>query len=196
MPTRPARGRARERRQSGRLTRRELRQSFSGAGRKWLKEVWQAAERYSLTLARLSPVTSPLGTRLIDDYVAEHALDGEETHRALFLALVAGYSTRAVLADPTQQPALTSLSRSDDQLESRVREIAADEFQSVMALPSDVWTGYVAIATMKLQGKYASRTLPWWQLGRARIETLLRYGYVLRCVDEALDAEPALRDAN
>lgn len=195
MSTRRARGRAREHRQSGRSTRRELRQSFSGAGRKWLKEVWQAAEQYSLTLARLSPVTSPLGTRLIDEYMAEQGLDGQETHRALFLTLVAGYSTRAVLADPTGQPALASLSHADDQLEHRVREIADDGFQSVMTLPSEVWTGYVATATMKLQGKHASRTLPWWQLERQRIETLLRYGYVLRCVDEALDAEPALRDA-
>lgn len=184
-----------ERRQSGRLTRRELRQSLSGAGRKWLKEVWQAAEQYSLRLARLSPVTSPLGTRLTDEYMAEHRLDGEETHRALFLTLVAGYSTRAVLAEPTEQPALASRPRSDDQLEHRVRAIATDDFESVMTLPPEVWTGYVATATMKLQRRLTSRTLPWQQLGRQRIETLLRYGYVLRCVDEALDAEPALSEA-
>jgi hypothetical protein len=196
---RPLTGRARpvrERRQSGRLTRRELRQSISGAGRKWLKQVWQAADHYSLTLARLSPVSSPLGTRLIDEYMAENGLGGEEVHHALFLTLVAGYSTRAVLADPTNQPGLAPPPRSDDQLERRVRETATDEFNSVMALPPEVWTGYVATATMNLQGRLASKTLPWHGLGRQRIETLLRYGYVLRCVDEALDAEPALSDAS
>ena len=181
----------RERRQSGRLTRRELRQSLSGPGRKWLKEVWEAAEQYSLTLARLSTVTSPLGTRLIDEYMAEHGLNGEETHHALFLTLVAGYSARAVLAEPTDQPRLDA----SDAHADRVPRIASEEFDSVMTLPPEVWSAYVATATMKLQGRLASRTLPWSQLGRERVQTLLRYGYVLRCVDEALEAEPALQDS-
>jgi hypothetical protein len=181
----------RERRQTGRLTRRELRQSLSGPGRKWLKEVWQAAEHYSLTLARLSAVTSPLGTRLVEEYMAEQGLDGEEVHRALFLTLVAGYSARAVLAEPTDQPRLDV----SDAHADRVPTIASEEFDSVMSLPPEMWTAYVATATMKLQGQLASRTLPWSQLGRGRVETLLRYGYVLRCVDEALDAEPALQDS-
>lgn len=29
---------------------------------------------------------------------------------------------------------------------------------------------------------------------RERIETMLRYGYVLCCLDEAIDAEPIVRD--
>ena len=43
--------------------------------------------------------------------------------------------------------------------------------------------------------RHASRTLPWYRLGRERIETLLRYGYVLRCIDEALDAEPEFQES-
>ena len=64
-----------------------------------------------------------------------------------------------------------------------------------MTLPPEVWRGYVATATMKQQRRLTSPELPWNWLGRERIETLLRYGYVLRCVDEALDAEPVLQDA-
>jgi hypothetical protein len=180
----------RERRQSARLTRRELRQSLSGPGRKWLKEVWDAAEQYSLQLARLSPATSPLGTKLTDEYMVEHNIAGEELHRALFLTLVAGYSARAVLAEPTEQPRLKAAVRQAN----RVAAIANDEFESVMALPHEVWRGYVATATMKLQRRLTSPTLPWHWLPRERIETLLRYGYVLRCVDEALDSEPVLQD--
>lgn len=187
---------SRERRQSGRLTRRELRQSLSGPARKWLKGVWAAAEQFTLRLSRLSPVTSPLGTRLLDGYMAEQNMAGEEVHRALFLALVAGYSTRTVLAEPTEQPSLDPASVEADHLDDRTRAIASQEFESVMTLPPEVWSGYVATATMQLQGQHASRTLPWYQLGRERIETLLRYGYVLRCIDEALDAEPVLADVS
>jgi hypothetical protein len=181
---------ARERRQSARLTRRELRQSLSGAGRKWVKQVWNAADAYSLKLARLSPVTSPLGTTLTDEYMNEHNLAGDELHRALFLALVAGYSARAVLAEPTGQPGLKAARPQAD----RVEAIASGEFESVMTLPPEVWNAYVITATMKLQSRLATRTLTWHQLGRERIETLLRYGYVLRCLDEALGREPVPQD--
>lgn len=186
----------RERRQSKRLTKRELRQLLSGPGRKWIKGVWAAAEQYTLRLSRLSPVTSPLGTRLMEEYMAEHNLSGEEMHRALFLALVDGYSTRAVLAGPTEQPALDASSLQADDLDDRTRTIANEEFESVMKLPPEVWKGYVAIATMTVQGKHASATLPWYRLGRSRIEAMIRCGYVLRCIDETLDAEPVLTDVS
>ena len=172
------------------MTRRELRQSISGRGRKWLQEVWQAAEQYSLKLARLSPVTSPLGTQLTDDYMAEQNIADEALHRALFLTVVAGYSARAVLAGPTDQPRLERPVPEAD----RVRAIASDEFESVMTLPPEMWRGYVATATWKLQTRLATPKLPWQWLGRERIETLLRYGYVLRCLDEALDSEPVLQE--
>jgi hypothetical protein len=180
-----------ERRQSPRLTRRELRQSISGRGRKWLKQVWQASEKYSLKLARLSPVTSPLGTQLVDDYMAERNIADEALHRALFLTVVAGYSARVVLAGPTDQPRLKVPVRDAE----RVRAIASGEFESVMTLPPEVWRGYVATATMHLQRRLTTPELPWQWLGRERIETLLRYGYVLRCLDEALDKEPVLQSA-
>jgi len=191
-PTRPTR--RPERRQSPRLTRRELRQSLSAGGRKWIKGVWQAAERYSVRLGRLSPVTSPVGTRLVDEYMAEHRLEGDEIHRALFLTLVAGYSTRVVIAAPTEQPRLEPAPRRDGDLDDRVRTIAREKFESLMTLPSEVWRAYVATATMKQQGRFTSPKLPWQRLGRERVETFLRWGYVLRCVDEALDAEPVFQE--
>ncbi len=67
----------RERRQSGRLTRRELKQTLSRQGRKWVREVWQAATHSSGELNRLSPVTSPLGNRLVETYAATERLVGE-----------------------------------------------------------------------------------------------------------------------
>jgi hypothetical protein len=47
---------------------------------------------------------------------------------------------------------------------------------------------------MKLQGQLASgKKLSWQVLTRTRIEQMLRYGYVMRCLDEALGAEPEPR---
>src|SRR5438874_12048120 len=96
----------RERRQSGRLTRRQLKQSMSRSGRKWVKEVWQSAARVAAGMNRLSPVSTPLGNRLAESYVAARRLEGGEIQRALRIALVAGYASRVVLAEPTGQPSL------------------------------------------------------------------------------------------
>ena len=40
----------------------------------------------------------------------------------------------------------------------------------------------------------SGKELSWQVLTRSRIERMLRYGYVMRCLDEALGAEPELRD--
>jgi hypothetical protein len=192
---RPARSTVpRPRRQSGRLTRRELRQSLSRDGRKWVRGVWDAAERYTVRLSSLSRVTSPLGTKLIDDYMANQNLTGAETHRVLFLTLVGGYSIRAVVAKPTEQPRLKPVPREDDGLEDRVKTIARDRFDSVMTLPPAVWSGIVATAAMKRQGWLTSHKHSWQLLGRDRVETLLRWGYALRCLDEAFSAEPVVQE--
>jgi hypothetical protein len=197
----------RERRQSGRLTRRELKQTLSRHGRKWVRELWQAAARTSGDLDRLSPVTSPLGNRLVESYAADERLAGGEIQRALRIATVAGYASRMVVAEPTEQPSvrpsafgLTAhpdvdrLAADPARLLDPVRAIATERFESVMTLPAEVWTSYVATAAMKLQGQLASgKTLSWQVLTRSRIELMLRYGYVLRCLDEALDAEPEPR---
>ena len=196
----------RERRQSGRLTKRELRQSLSGSGRKWIKEVWQAASGTSGDLNRLSPVTTPLGNQLVESYGATHGLPGTEIQRALRIATVAGYASRMVLVEPTEQPALhlsafglqgrpdlERLAADPTPLLEPTRTVATERFGEVMTLPPEVWNGYVVTATMKLQAQVATRTLTWRELGRERIEQMLRYGYVLRCLDEALGAEPELR---
>ena len=179
---------------------------MSRRARKWLKEVWQAAARTSGEMNRLSPVTTPLGNRLVESYVAGRRLDAGELQRALRIAVVAGYASRMVLAEPTEQPSLApsafQLSAHPDlerltadpaRLLDPVRTIATDRFDSVMALPPEVWTAYVAIATMKLQGQLTTKTLDWREFTRTRIEQMLRYGYVLRCLDEAIGAEPELR---
>lgn len=199
----------RDRRQSGRLTRRELKQTLSRGGRKWVKEVWQAAARTSSDFDGLSPVTTPLGNRLVESYAKSERLEGGEIQSALRIAAVAGYSTRVVIADPTDQPSLRPsavglgahpdigrLAADPDRLLEPVRTIATQRFESVMTLPPEVWTSYVATAAMKLQGQLASgKELSWQVLSRTRIERMLRYGYVMRCVDEAVDAEPELRQA-
>jgi hypothetical protein len=199
----------RERRQSGRLTRRELKQTLSRGGRKWVKEVWQAAARTSGELNRLSAVTTPLGNRLVESYTVAERLAGGEIQRALRIATVAGYATRVVIAEPTEQPSLhpsafeigahpdvDRLAADPDRLLEPVRVIATERFDSAMTLPSEVWTSYVATAAMKLQGQLASgKELSWQVFARSRIELMLRYGYVLRCLDEALEIEPELRTA-
>lgn len=203
------RAKERERRQSGRLTRRELKQTLSRDGRKWVKEVWQAAARTSGELNRLSPVTTPLGNRLVESYAASERLAGGEIQRALRIATVAGYATRVVVAEPTEQPSLRAsafgvgahpdperLAADPDRLLDPVHAIATERFDSVMRLPPEVWTSYVATAAMKLQGQLASgKELSWQVLTRSRIERMLRYGYVMRCLDEALGTEPEARQA-
>ena len=202
-----ARPEPRERRQSGRLTRRELKQTLSRPGRKWVKEVWQAAARISGDLNRLSAVTTPLGNRLVESYAATERLAGGEIQRALRIATVAGYATRLVVAEPTEQPSaptsafglsahpdLERLAEDVTRLMDPVRTIASERFDSVMTLPAEVWTAYGATAAMKLQGQLAAgKELSWKVLTRSRIEVMLRYGYVLRCLDEAIGAEPEAR---
>jgi hypothetical protein len=194
----------RERRQSGRLTRRELKQTLSRPGRKWVKEVWQATTRTAGDLNRLSPVSTPLGNRLVESYAAAEHLAGGDVQRALRIATVAGYATRTVVAEPTEQPSVRAsafqlgahpdvdrLATDPDRLLDPVRALASERFESVMTLPPEVWSAYVAWAAMKLQGQLASgKELSWQVLSRSRIERMLRYGYVLRCLDEALGAEP------
>ena len=199
----------RERRQSWRKTRRELHKTLARDGRKWIKELWQAATAASGQIDALSPVTTPLGDRLVEAYGNREQAAGAEVQRALRIALVAGYASRVVLADPTGQPTLrpssfdlraqpdaTRIGSDPDAIKrllDPVRSIASEQFDSVMTLPREVWTSYVATATQKLQKQFVTKTLPWQELQRDRIEKMLRYGYVLRCLDEAIDAEPVTR---
>jgi hypothetical protein len=197
----------RERRQSTRLTKRQLKQTLARPGRKWVKEVWAAASRTSGDFDGLSPVTTPLGNRLVESYAAAERLDGGEIQSALRIATVGGYATRVVVAEPTEQPSLRAsafqlganpnverLAADPNRLLDPVHAIATDRFESVMTLPTEVWASYVGWAAMKLQGQLASgKELSWQVLSRSRIELMLRYGYVLCCLDEALDIEPELR---
>jgi hypothetical protein len=194
------------------MTRRELHHLMSRHGRKWVREVWDAAARTAAELDQLSPLTTALGNRLVESYAGAGGLEGGDIHRALRISTEVGYASRIVLAQPTEQPSLRRSAfglgyRSDAEsiagdatavgkLLDPVRKIASDEFGSVMTLPPEVWTGFVVTATSKLQRELTSDTVSWRDLGRERIETMLRYGYVLRCLDEALDAEPALRDVS
>ncbi len=202
------RGRRRAQRQSWRMTSRELHKTLSRGARKWIKEVWEAAASFAGRLENLSPVTAPLGVRLVESYTAREEA-GEEAQRGLRIALVAGYSSRVVLVEPTEQPTLRpaafGLSARPDveriggdpaaikRLADPVRTLATDKFETVMTLPQEVWSSYVATAANKLQ-RQLQKEITWRELGRDRIERMLRYGYVLRCLDEAIDAGPVVRD--
>jgi hypothetical protein len=75
-----------------------------------------------------------------------------------------------------------------------VQGIAVEGFDRVMTLPAEVWGGFVAVAAMRLQRRLTAGPLTWRELTRPRIEAMLRYGYVLACLDEALDPErPVVR---
>ena len=192
------------------MTRRELKQMLARDGRKWVREVWKAASGAAADLDALSPLTTVLGNRLVEDYAVANHLGGGEIQRALRIVIVAGYGTRIVLVTPTEQPTLRPAAfhlgrRADaeriagdaaavNRLLDDVRAIATDRWDSVMSLPREVWTGYEATAAMKLQRQLTTQTLTWRELTRERIETMLRYGYVLCCLDEAIDAEPVVRD--
>jgi hypothetical protein len=76
-------------------------------------------------------------------------------------------------------------------VDDAVRGIAGEGFERVMTLPAEVWDGFVAVAAMNLQHRLTSGQLTWRELTRPRIEVMLRYGYVLACLDEALHPERA-----
>ena len=191
------------------MTRRELHKKLARDGRKWIKEVWQAATATSRQMDALSPVTTPLGNRLVESYGNREQATEAEVQRALHIGVVVGSASRVVLVDPTGQPTLKPssfhLSGQPDaarigsdpdaikQLLDPVRTIASERFDSVMTLPPEIWTSYVATATQKLQRQLKTKTLTWRELQRDRIEKMLRYGYVLRCLDEAIGAEPVVR---
>lgn len=192
------------------MTSRELHKTLSRGARKWVKEVWEAAARFAGQLENLSPVTAPLGVRLVESYTAREQA-GEDALRGLRIALVAGYASRVVLVEPTEQPTLRpaafGLSARPDveriggdpaaikRLADPVRTLATEKFETVMTLPQEVWSGYVATAANKLQ-RQLQKEITWRELGRDRIERMLRYGYVLRCLDEAIDAGPVVRDTD
>jgi hypothetical protein len=200
-------------RQSWRMTRREVRKSLSRSGRKWLDGVWKATARTASDFDGLSPVTTPLGSKLVESYAAREHADGEGIQHGLRVAVVYGYAARMVLVDPTDQPSvkrsafhlnaqsdverLANDAATPKRLLDPVRTIASDEFDSVMTLPPEVWSAFVATATQKLQRRFTSnnkKQLTWRELSRQRVEKMLKYGYVLRCLDETLDAEPKYRE--
>jgi hypothetical protein len=192
-------------RQSRRRTKRELAHSLSRRARKWVKEVWEAAQDVIEELP-LTPLTEALSRRLAETDAAADGLEAQEIQEAWFAVMKAGYASRAVLAEPTEQPVLKRSAlrlrgtapdpqetAAVDGLLDRVRNIAVTDFSSVMNLPEQVWSGYVATAGTKLQRELTTGPVTWRELDRDRIDRMMRYGYVLRCVDEALDATPALR---
>src|ERR1700727_93584 len=67
----------RTQRQSWRMTRRELRKHLARDARKWVSEVWKAASETAARLDNLSPVTAPLGVRLVDSYAARQQASEE-----------------------------------------------------------------------------------------------------------------------
>lgn len=172
--------------------------------------MWQAAEAIFTQLAALGPLTTVLASSFAERYAAAEHLEGDEIQRALFVVTTAGYASRTILGSAMDQPSLDPASlalvapfdieriakdsAAVGELIDAVGSIALTDFDSVMTLPPEIWTGYSALGTMQLQRDLASSTLTWRELDRDRIQQLLRYGYVLRCLDEVFDVEPELRE--
>src|ERR1700749_1563038 len=179
--------RERERRQSWRRTRRQLHKTLNRDGRKWVRGVWDAATRTAGDLERLSPLTTLLGNRLVENYSAREQLSGEDIQRALRVTVLSGYTCRIVIVDSTGQPKLRpaafNLSAKADaeqlagddnaanKLLDPVKTIASERFDSVMKLPPEIWSAYIAVATQKLQHQLTgkgSTELNWRELGPER----------------------------
>jgi hypothetical protein len=71
-----------------------------------------------------------------------------------------------------------------------VRRLAQSEFASAMKLPEQVWAAYVVTATREYQRTLANGSVSWQDLSSETIDELLRCGYLLRCLDEALTSSP------
>jgi hypothetical protein len=201
------------RRQSLWRTRQELRHSLCPEDLEWVIDAWQAAEGIFTQLSLLSPTTTALGLMFANSFAAVEKLDGDEIERAFFFVMIAGYATRTVytqmIGQPSIEPDALPISKSeggafDSQaisedgeavmaLTEPIGALAFAEFGRVMTLPPDLWAGYVSMATLQLRANLASSTLPWKQFEKERIDGMLRCGYVLRCLDEVLGAEPVLR---
>jgi hypothetical protein len=180
----------------------QLKRTLSSDGRAWVNEVWAAVDGLC-SKPLVSPTLIKLGPRLSERYATAELLEGTEIRDAFFAVITAGYASRAVLARPTKQPplnvaklslsSLPDLERDDGaiaKLVGSLETVAGDDFESVMTLPEELWSAYVSLAAMHLQQRLSSSTLTWQGLSAERIEAMLRQGYVLRCVDEAVDVKP------
>jgi hypothetical protein len=193
-------------RQTRRRTRRELVHSLSRRGRKWLDETWAAAQDELAQLRALSPLSTEVGKRLVETDAGAEGIEEQQIQDAWFEVMKAGYASRVVLVEPTDQPSLDLASLGADRsldpvrtatdpaavdaLADPVRRLAVTDFASVMSLPPEVWSAYVAKAANKLQGELTSGPVTWRVLDRDRIERMLRYGYVLGSLDEATGGSP------
>ena len=188
------------RRQTWRRTSRELHHLLSRDGRKWVTDVWQRARELAQREPGLSPLAAAVGA---DTAQSCSASENPDEGEALLAVIRTGHATRAVLVRPTEQPSrdrrwfglargLDAEAAADDPaavsgLTETVRRIATNDFESVMTLPEEVWTAYVVTATREFQRTLPSSTVSWRVLSRETIDELLRCGYVLRCIEEALE---------
>ena len=198
------------RRQTLRKTRSELQQSLDEGDRELVMEAWSATERVFTRLRSLSPLTTLLGRAFAAGYADGKRLKGEEAGLTFFMVMFAGYATRTLFLDSIGQPLLDPHAPPLDRLVGRefdyqdpdgnveavellrdpVFHLALSDFGSVMNLSPDLWAGYISLATMQLQANFKSRAVPSRYLDSETVDGMVRYGYVLRCVDEALGAEP------
>jgi hypothetical protein len=184
----------------------QLKHTLSSDGRAWVNEVWETVDALC-SKPLVSPTLIKLGARLSESYAAREKLEGKEIREALFAVITPGYASRAVLARSTEQPSLDSSSSlllsatsnlkrdkaATAELIAALETLAGEDFQSVMTLPRELWAAYVSLAVMHLQERLVSSTLTWYELSAERIEAMLRHGYVLRCLDESLERERAVR---
>lgn len=176
-------------------------------------ETWAATESIFTELRSLSPLTTLLGRSFAASYADTRGLREEDASLTFFALMLAGYAARVLFQEVFGQPLLNPYEEPLDGLQGRnfdlqdpvgnanAREaveqladpavnIALAAFEAVMTLPPDFWAGFISLATMQLQKNFRSRAVRARYLDRECIEGMIRYGYVLRCVDEAIRAEP------
>jgi hypothetical protein len=177
---------------------------LSRAGKKWVKEVWTAADEMAHQDLPISSLAAATADGIVQSNGATQESDADHAHLARLGVIRVGYATRVVLAGSGEQPSADPMwfgladdraiepapsdSAAVSQVVDTVRRIARIQFASAMTLLDEVWAAYVATATRELQGSQASGSVSWRELSPDVIDELLRWGYLLRCLDEALSA--------
>jgi hypothetical protein len=199
-------------RQSLRKTRAELHRSLSVDEREFVMDWLVAAENIFTQITLLSPMTTLLGLTFAESMTEQPGFEAADA-TSMFVVMIAGYGSRAALGafetppalaremlpfEAAKDPAWDMSQVSQDKasilrsLAKPVGSLAFSDFASVMALPAELWAGYVSLATMQLQRNLRRHTRDWRSYDLERVDGLMRYGYVLRCIDEAYGGEPEL----
>jgi hypothetical protein len=203
------------RRHSLRKARRQLHTLLDSEGRELVMDWWsEAEERFTTHSGDPSWLTDFLANAYVFSELGEEPTGPE----AYLMAIRAGYSLRTLLpgyaapapmdvsmidaaalstvASRPRENGIPALEPDDADvlvaLSYLVIETVQERFGEVASVGPDFWDAVVSLATYKLQSNIQSLGL-----GKASafdadtVDAFLRYGFVLRCLDEALGIEPS-----